>query len=103
VWAAKDLKKDQFLEFDIANNEVSMPLWSSKSRVQRIIKLNPDLLDGMSPLEITWDEFLLKHVPRLKKGNRKIGLNLSGKNITGIDRDIDGVIESIESYANSDA
>jgi hypothetical protein len=42
-------------------------------------------------------------VPRLKKGNRKIGLNLSGKNITGIDRDIDGVIESIESYANSDA
>jgi hypothetical protein len=103
VWAAKDLNKDEFLEFDIANNEVSMPLWSSKSRVQRIIKLNPDLLGSMSPLEITWDEFILKYVPRLKKGNRKIGLNLSGKNITGIDRDIDAVIESIESYANSDS
>ncbi len=30
LWACIDTKTEKFLEFDIANNEVSMPLWSSK-------------------------------------------------------------------------
>ena len=100
LWGAKDIERDKFLEFDIANDEVSIPLWSSKSRVQRIIKLNPDLLEGLVPFEIEWDDFLEKYAPKLNEKNRKIGVNLSGKNITGFDRDINGVIQSVESYAN---
>ena len=100
LWVAKDIERDKFLEFDIANDEVSIPLWSSKSRVQRIIKLNPDLLEGLVPFEIEWDDFLEKYAPKLNEKNRKIGVNLSGKNITGFDRDINGVIQSVESYAN---
>lgn len=100
VWAAKDNEANKLLEFDISDNEVSMPLWSSKSRVQKIIKLNPELLAGMSVVEISWDNFINELVPNLKKQGRKIGVNLSGKNLIGFDRDIDGVLGSIASYAS---
>jgi len=100
VWAAKHVEEQKFIEFDISNNEVSIPLWSSKSRVKRIISYNPKLFQGVVPFEISWDDFLSLHVPNLKKENRKIGVNLSGKNITGYDRDIAGVIRSVEAYAN---
>lgn len=99
IWAAKKASTGDYLEFDISDNEVSMPLWSSKSRVQRIIKLNPELLEGMSPFEIKWDDFINDLVPSLKNQGRKIGVNLSGKNMLGFDRDVDGVLRSIESYA----
>ena len=37
------LPNEILLEFDVSDNKVSLPLWSSKSRIERLKKLNPEL------------------------------------------------------------
>ncbi|WP_213997871.1 DUF2750 domain-containing protein [Arsukibacterium sp.] len=86
------------LEFDIRDNKVSFPLWSSKPRVQRTIKLNPELLAGFSPREISWESFKEILVPILKDKERLIGVNLSGPRITGFDMPVDSLIRQVEAF-----
>lgn len=45
-----------FLEFAVNDNRVSLPIWSSKSRVQRLKKLNPGLITGVEPRGISWEK-----------------------------------------------
>jgi hypothetical protein len=86
------------LELDIKGNRVSFPLWSSKSRINRLKKLNPELLQGFEPREITWDFFKEVLVPILRKKNRLVGVNLSGKRLSGFDMSVDQVIRQVEAF-----
>ncbi|BFM13558.1 hypothetical protein R50072_37110 [Simiduia litorea] len=97
VWFAES-RDGNALEFDVKDGKVSFPLWSSETRVQRIIKYNPELLDGFKPRKLSWDSFLSILVPILKDKRRMVGVNLSGKKITGFDMPVDSLIRQIESF-----
>ncbi|MCW8833871.1 MAG: DUF2750 domain-containing protein [Colwellia sp.] len=53
LWFAETEDGDA-LEFDADSDQVSFPLWSTKSRIMKLKKLNPDLLGDYSPREISW-------------------------------------------------
>ena len=86
------------LEFDTSDNKVSFPLWSSKSRIVRLKKLNPDLLGDFSPREISWDSFKEILVPILQEKERVVGVNLSGKKLSGFDMSVYSVIRQVEAF-----
>jgi hypothetical protein len=73
------LPNDTLLEFDLPNELVSFPVWSSKSRILRLKKLNPDLLSNVEPEGVQWSEFKESFVPLINQKNRVVGINLSGK------------------------
>lgn len=97
LWFAENVERIA-LEFDVQDNRVSFPLWSSRSRIQRIIKLNPQLLEGYSPTEISWNLFKEQLVPILKEKERLVGVNLSGARLSGFDMPIDFVIRQVEAF-----
>ena len=84
------------LEFGVADNRVSFPLWSSESRIVRLKKLNPGLLKEFEPKEISWTHFKEELAPLLIEKDRLIGVNLSGKNMSGFDMTVDTVIRQVE-------
>jgi hypothetical protein len=61
-----------------------MPLWSSESRVRRIIA-KVSAYEGFRPLGLTLDEFLGKWVPDLERDNVRVGVNWSGSRAVGYD------------------
>jgi hypothetical protein len=97
MWFAEN-ERDTALEFDAQDGKVSFPLWASKSRVLRVKKLNPELLQGYTPREISWQHFMDVLAPILKQKQRVIGVNLSGKKISGFDMPVDSVIRQIEAF-----
>ena len=84
------------VEFDVSENEVTFPIWSSKSRIQRLKKLNPEILGSVTPRAMPWDEFKEHVVPILRETSRLVSLNLSGKNLTGFDLQLEQVIRNID-------
>ncbi|MFT6270898.1 MAG: hypothetical protein ACJAVV_003737 [Alphaproteobacteria bacterium] len=84
------------LEFDLSEDKVSFPTWSSKSRILRLKKLNPELLSDFSPREISWDSFKEIIVPILNNKERVVGVNLSGNNMSGFDMLPEAVIRQVE-------
>jgi hypothetical protein len=95
MWTAKS-DKGFVLAFTSSGKEV-MPFWSSLSRVKKTITNCPSY-NTLQPVEISWDVFVTKWVPKLKQDNVQIGLNWSGKRATGFDRDPEGVKQSIEFF-----
>jgi hypothetical protein len=85
------------LEFDVKGGRVSFPLWSSRSRIVRLKRLNPDLLKEFEPREISWADFKATLAPILIEKDRLVGVNLSGKNISGFEMSVDSVIRQVES------
>jgi len=98
LWFAETENGDA-LEFDVENDQVSFPLWSSKSRITRLKKLSPELLGEYSPREISWRFFKEVLAPMLIESNRLIGVNLSGQNLTGVDLTVESLIKQIEEFA----
>ncbi|WOH36408.1 DUF2750 domain-containing protein [Thalassotalea fonticola] len=98
LWFAKTGDGDA-LEFDVDGGKVSFPLWSSKSRVMRLKKLNPDLLGEYSPREISWLFFKDVLAPILTEKKRMVGVNLSSQNLTGIDLSVESLINQVEAFA----
>lgn len=98
LWFAETEGGDA-LEFDVDNDRVSFPLWSSQSRVIRLKKLNPDLLAEYLPREISWLFFKDVLAPMLMENKRLISVNLSGQNLTGIDLSVESLIKQIEAFA----
>lgn len=62
----------------------SMPFWSSKSRVEKIIK-NVPAYNDFKPIEITLKEFYGYWLNELEKDDQLVGINWSGKNAVGYD------------------
>lgn len=62
----------------------TMPFWSSKSRVELIIK-NVAAYNDFEPVEISIDEFYNCWLMKLKADGQLVGVNWSGKNAIGYD------------------
>ena len=84
------------LEFDVAEGNVSFPIWSSESKILRLKKLSPDILGDAEPRGISWEGFKEHVVPVLTSRNRLVNLNLSGKNLTGFDLPLEQLIRNFE-------
>ena len=97
LWFAED-SKGSALEFDISEDRVSFPLWSSSSRILRLKKLNPDFLGDFQPREISWEFFLEVLVPILDKKERLVGINYSGQNLSGFDMPIDQLMRQMAAF-----
>ena len=73
----------------------SQPFWSSRSRVEKIIRSVPAYAD-FTPHEISWFDFRERWVPGLTNDGIKVGVNWSGPKATGYDVDAWVVQESVE-------
>ena len=72
----------------------SMPFWSSKSRIEKIIK-NVPAYNGFEPTEINLQEFS-NWLKKLKKNKQLVGINWSGSRAIGYDLNPDKLIRWIE-------
>jgi hypothetical protein len=97
VWFGT-LPNDTLLEFDLPNDLVSFPVWSSKARILRLKKLNPGLLSSVDPQGVKWAEFKELFVPLINQTNRVVGVNLSGKNLVGTDMPVETLISQVEAF-----
>lgn len=97
VWFGT-LPNDTLLEFDLPNDSVSFPVWSSKSRILRLKKLNPGLLSSVEPRGVKWTEFKELFVPLINQKNRVVGVNLSGKKLVGADISVETLISQVEAF-----
>ena len=84
------------LEFDVKDHKVTFPIWSSKSRIMRLKKINPELLSEIRPRGISWQQFRQEMIPILEEKGRLVSLNLSGKNLTGFDLPLEQLIRNFE-------
>ena len=62
----------------------SMPFWSSRRRVETIIK-NVAAYHGFEPYEIPLDDFLKCWLPGLDRDGVRVGVNWSGTRAIGYD------------------
>jgi hypothetical protein len=77
------LDQGSFLVFPIRGTEV-VPFWSSPSRLQRVQELHAKYRSYTID-EMPLTEFLEKTLPQLEAELISIGLNWSGKRLTGYD------------------
>lgn len=75
-----------------------MPLWSSKSRIERLRKLNPELLGDVEAQSVSWTQFKEHFLPILQDYEKAVGINLSGKKLTGIDIPASILVKQIEAF-----
>jgi hypothetical protein len=62
----------------------SMPFWSSRRRVETIIK-NVAAYHGFEPFEIPLADFLQRWLPGLERDGLKVGVNWNGTRAIGYD------------------
>jgi len=86
------------LEFDIKDKKVSFPVWSAKSRIERLKKLNPELLGDVESRSVSWQQFKEHFLPILPAEQKVVGVNLSGKNLTGIDIPASLLVKQVEAF-----
>jgi hypothetical protein len=74
----------------------AQPFWSTRSRVERVIKSAAAYAD-FEPHEVSWEDFCNKWVPTLTGGAFLVGVNWSGKNVVGYDIEPEQVQQSVQS------
>ena len=78
----------------------AQPFWSSRSRVERIIKSVPAYA-GFRPVEIPWSDFCAKWVPGLTGDDLLAGVNWSGKRAVGYDLEPEQLRRYVETVIES--
>lgn len=92
MWTVRDIKGEVIFE---SNRGTKIkPLWSKITRVEKIIKTIPGFSD-LEPVEISWSEFEKELAPKLKEKNIFVGVNWSGKKLTGYDMSAFQLIEIV--------
>ena len=92
VWAIRD--SDGF-PAPRSDGVRAMPFWSSRDRVELIIKAVPTYA-SFTPVELRLAEFLERWLPGLDRDKLRVGLNWSGDRATGYDVDPSTVVAAIE-------
>ena len=78
-----------------SSGKQAQPFWSSRSRVERIIKSVP-AYSGFKPYEVSWEDFCSKWVPDFVKDGLMVGVNWSGKRAVGYDIEPENLVRSVE-------
>jgi hypothetical protein len=73
----------------------AQPFWSSRSRVERIIKTVPAYAFFV-PYEVSWADFCEKWAPDFLRDDMLVGVNWSEKNAVGYDLDPDIVQRAVQ-------
>ncbi|NOT65342.1 MAG: DUF2750 domain-containing protein [Methylotenera sp.] len=94
VWTIKGKNGDIIFVSSIGTK--IQPFWSKLTRVQKIIKSTPEY-SNFEPVEVPWNEFEYELAPKLKEKNIYVGVNWSGKNLTGFDMPAFQLIEIVKS------
>lgn len=76
----------------------AQPIWSSRSRAERIVETVPAYRD-FEPVEVSWADFVTKWVPGLMKDEVPVGVNWSGLRATGYDLTAEKVVGNVETVA----
>lgn len=76
------------------------PFWSSRSRVERVIK-NVDAYKSFEPVEVPLDEFIARWLPALDRDGLRVGVNWSGPRAVGYDIEPQSVRHSLEAHRQS--
>ncbi len=77
-----------------------MPFWSSRSRVERIIRTVPAYA-GFQPDEISWEEFCSAWAPGMERDGLLVGVNWSGKLALGYDVEPGQVVRNVAAVAEA--
>jgi hypothetical protein len=77
-----------------ASGKRAHPFWSSRSRVETIIK-NVPAYAGFTPDEISWGDFCSAWAPGMTKDGLLVGVNWSGKRATGYDLEPGDVVRNV--------
>ena len=93
VWTVRD--SGGFPAPMTSSGKRAQPFWSSRLRVEKIIKTVPAYA-GFEPFEISWDDFSAKWVPELIGDGQLVGFNWSGPRVLGYDIEPDRVKASVE-------
>lgn len=72
-----------------------LPMWSSRSRAERIIK-NVPVYSAFEPALFSWELFRDTVVPDLEEKEMKVGVNWSGQRLVGYDIEPASVVRSVE-------
>lgn len=78
----------------------AMPFWSSKARVERIIRM-VTAYSGFEPVEVSWEDFCTEWPPHLRADGLLVGVNWSGKYATGYDVEVDQLLRNVQHYIDS--
>ena len=61
-------------------------------------KLNPELLGDVEAQSVSWAQFKEHFLPILQDDEKVVGINLSGKNLTGIDIPASILVTQVEAF-----
>lgn len=92
VWTIREARG--YPRFVSPNGTTTQPFWSKITRVEKIFKLIPTYA-SYEIVEIPWDTFLQEWVPKCKEQKIHVGVNWSGKNLTGFDMSAELLVEII--------
>jgi len=93
VWTVRD--EGGFPAPMTSSGKHAQPFWSSRSRVERIIKTVP-AYSGFEPHEVSWEDFCSTWVPDLVEDGLLVGVNWSGKRAVGYDIDPQNLVRSVD-------
>jgi hypothetical protein len=93
VWTVRD--DGGFPAPMTSSGQRAQPFWSSRSRVDRIIKTVP-AYSGFKPYEVSWDDFCSKWAPGFTKDGLLVGVNWSGDRAVGFDIEAENLVRSVE-------
>jgi hypothetical protein len=93
VWTVRDA--GGYPAPKLQNGRRAQPFWSTRSRVERIIKTVPAYA-GFVPEEISWEAFCAAWVPGLTRDGLMGGVNWSDRRAVGYDMEDEEVERNVE-------
>ena len=76
-----------------------IPYWSSRSRVERVKEQHPKYREWAVD-EICLKDFLSDLAPRLQADGMRVGVNWSGKRLTGYDVEVEDLLKNLGQYTD---
>ena len=98
VWTVRD--EGGFPAPLTSDGRRAQPFWSSRSRVERIIKTVPAYA-VFEPYELSWEDYCKTFVPSLMKDGIKVGVNWSGKRAVGYDLEPERLQQNVEALIDN--
>ena len=81
VWTIA-FEDGDYLKWVNADETEVFPVWSTKTRVERVLKLGEEFSGGR-PVSFSLESFIHEWLPRLVETGTKLGPNWAGENLSG--------------------
>ena len=93
LWTVR--KGDIFAKIPLRDGKIATPVWSSLSRIERVIQSIP-VYAGSQPVRITFEDFVRDWIPQIRQEGGLLGVNWSGPSLRGFNIEPDFVLKAIE-------